>query len=114
MSQTITQLLQRANKIIDLKEAELLLAHVLKKPKEYIISHPETNVIFFASLKYKQLIKKRYKGLPIAYLTGHKEFFGLDFLVNKHTLIPRPDTEVLVDLAINHLQHSPLIFPKRL
>ena len=97
MPQPITQLLQRASKIIDLQEAELLLSHVLKKPKEYIISHPETNVNFFASLKYKRLVKKRCKGLPIAYLIGHKEFFGLDFLVNKYTLIPRPDTEILIE-----------------
>jgi len=105
MPQPITQLLQPAGKLIGPQEAELLLSHTLKKPREYIISHPEVKAGFFTSFKYHRLVKKRYKGIPIAYLTGHKEFFGLDFLVNKHTLIPRPETETIVEEVINQLQH---------
>ncbi len=109
MPQPITRLLQHANKLIDSKESQILLAHVLKKPKEYIIAHPETKVGFFNSFKYKKLVKKRKKGWPIAYLTGHKEFFGLDFLVNKYTLVPRPDTEILVESVIEKIQNNDVI-----
>ena len=53
--------------------------------------------------KIGRLIAKRNAGVPLAYLTGHKEFYGLDFLVNKHTLIPRPDTEMLVQEVLNKI-----------
>ncbi|OGH59818.1 MAG: protein-(glutamine-N5) methyltransferase, release factor-specific [Candidatus Magasanikbacteria bacterium RIFCSPHIGHO2_01_FULL_33_34] len=109
MRQTITQLLQHANKDIDIYEAEILLSHVLKKTKEYIISNPKIKVNLFVSYKYKKLIKKRSKGIPIAYLTGHKEFFGLNFFINKYTLIPRPDTEILVESVLNYITNKNIL-----
>ena len=80
-----------------------MLAHVLGKSREWVLSHPEKTVNKIQILKYKYLIKKRARGIPLAYLTKHKEFFGLDFFVNKNVLIPRPDTETLVTLALEHL-----------
>ncbi|OGF27519.1 hypothetical protein A2303_01495 [Candidatus Falkowbacteria bacterium RIFOXYB2_FULL_47_14] len=50
------------------------------------------------------LIKKRLSGLPVAYLIGHKSFYGLDFIVNKNTLVPRPETEMMVDLTTRYSQ----------
>ncbi|MBI4995129.1 peptide chain release factor N(5)-glutamine methyltransferase [Candidatus Peregrinibacteria bacterium] len=96
---------------IDPLDAELLLAHVLRKPREWVLTHPEARVGKYASIQVSKLFKKRALGIPLAYLTGHKEFFGLDFGVNKNVLIPRPDTEVLVTSALEHLRtlaHGPV------
>ena len=86
---------------IDPREAELIKAHVLKKPREWVLAHPDAKV---HSYKVIKLIKLREKGVPLAYLTGKKEFFGLEFFVNKNVLIPRPETELMVELVLNHLK----------
>ncbi|MCK5534443.1 peptide chain release factor N(5)-glutamine methyltransferase [bacterium] len=56
--------------------------------------------------RYKRLIKKRLEFIPVAYLVGQKEFMGLDFFVNKHVLIPRPETELLVETVINKIKEG--------
>ena len=103
-SPTTRQLLKKASKKIDLLDAELLLAHVLGKSREFLVAYPEYKVSKFVSWQVNKLFKKRKRGIPLAYLTDHKEFYGLDFLVNKHVLIPRPDTEIMVDLVVNRLR----------
>lgn len=65
--------------------------------------HREFEVPEDIVLKIKDAIATRAKGLPVAYITGHKEFYGYDFYVDQNVLIPKPDTEVLVDLALNTL-----------
>ena len=85
-------------------DAELLLSYVLKKPATFLLAHDETDVGFWQLWKYKRLIEKRKRGVPVAYLIGHKEFFFLDFEVNRHVLVPRPDTEILVEVVIEYLQ----------
>lgn len=90
--------------IIDPHEAELLLAHTLGKPREFIVAHPEVKVGVFNYLKLKRLVHKRKRGVPVAYLTGHKEFYGLDFIVTKDVLVPRPETEVLADAVLDQLR----------
>lgn len=82
---------------LNIFDIELILAYVLKKSREFIIAHPEHKLTKLQITNSKLLIKKRLKGLPIAYITGHKEFYGLDFKVNKNVLIPRPETELMVD-----------------
>ena len=84
-------------------DAEVLLSYVLKKPATFLLTHNEVEVGFWDFRKYKRLIEKRKKGMPVAYLTGHKEFFFLDFEVNKNVMVPRPDTEILVDSVISYL-----------
>lgn len=101
---TIKTLLQNA--AIDQLDAELLIAHVLQQPREFVISHLDNEVGAIDQWKIKKLFKKRKNGMPLAHLTGHKEFFGLDFFVNKHVLVPRPDTEVMVSLTLDRLQSS--------
>ena len=81
-------------------EAEILLSNILKKPREFLLAHGEIKLLEPQINKYKQMLKKRLKGVPVAYLIGHKEFFGLNFEVNKNVLIPRPETELIVDEAI--------------
>ncbi|MCX6800179.1 MAG: peptide chain release factor N(5)-glutamine methyltransferase, partial [Candidatus Falkowbacteria bacterium] len=91
-------------------EAEILLAHILQKPREYLFSYSEKSLTKNQIARLNNLIDKRIKGEPIAYLIGKKEFYGLTFLVNKHTLIPRPETELLIDeykkIALNYLNHQ--------
>ena len=94
---SIREVQQWGQTYIDRAEVDILIAHVLKVKKEFSITHPEYKISKLKYYKIKHLISKRTKGIPIAYLTGHKEFFGLDFLVNKHTLIPRPETELMVE-----------------
>lgn len=87
---------------INNNEELLLLTKASGKSKEWLLAHPEYKN-FWALLRYKYYLKKLNQNVPMAYILGHKEFFGLDFLVNKHTLIPRPDTEALVDVTINEI-----------
>jgi release factor glutamine methyltransferase len=87
-------------------DAELLLAHILKKPVTFLFAHDETKIGFFKLRKYRRMIEKRKNGMPVAYLISHKEFYGLDFEVNRHVMVPRPDTEILVDRVISYLQRN--------
>ncbi len=88
----------------DQREVEILLAHILQKPREFVLAHPEQKIIKTKKQKIIKIIKERSKGVPMAYLTGHKEFFGLDFLVNKNVLIPRPDTELMVEEVLKEIK----------
>lgn len=103
MAHPIAKLVGDAMNRIERFDAEVLLAHCLQKPREFLLTHPDFFVPWPEEFKFQNLVKKRSRGIPVAYLTGHKEFFGFDFLVNKHTLIPRPDTELLVEEAIKEI-----------
>ncbi len=104
MAHKISKLLSDVSVKIDARDARILLAHVIKKPIEFLIAHPEYTIGKLDNLKIKRLVKKRAQDIPLAYLTGHKEFFGFDFLVSKHTLVPRPETEVLVEAALKEIE----------
>lgn len=89
---------------LDLLDLELLIANAIKKPREFVLAHPEYKLTKNQELKTKNLIFRRIKGEPLAYILRHKEFFGLDFKVNKNTLVPRPETELLVEEALDLLR----------
>ena len=91
-------------------DAEVLLSYVLNKPTTFLLSNDDSEAGFLELLKYKKLIKKRKEGVPVAYLMSSKEFYGLEFKVNKNVLIPRPDTEILVDNAISYIDFQFPIF----
>lgn len=82
-------------------DAEILLAFTLKKPKEFLYAHSEKKITAAQFSKFKKIIARRAKHEPIAYIIGHKYFYDLDFFVNKRVLIPRPETEILVENTIN-------------
>jgi release factor glutamine methyltransferase len=89
-------------------EAEIFLSFILHKSREFILAHPEIELNFWQKHKLNRLVNKRIKGTPVAYLLGHKEFYGLDFIVNKNVLIPRPETELMVDEAIQEVKSKKL------
>ena len=84
-------------------EARLLLAHGLAAPMADLIGHPERVLPEAAKGAFAGLVARRVAGEPIAYITGRKEFWSLDFEVDRATLIPRPETEVLVETALGLL-----------
>ncbi len=90
-------------------DAELLLAHLLGKQVTYLLAYDEEEVGYFAKWRYGRMIAKRRKGIPVAYLLSNKEFYDLDFKVNKHVLVPRPGTETLVEAVINYIQPDDLL-----
>lgn len=90
-------------------EAEILLAYVLKKNRAYLFAHPETILTPEQLAHYEALINKRATGLPLAYLTGTREFWSMTLKVNEHTLIPRHETERLVELALELLPNKPQV-----
>jgi release factor glutamine methyltransferase len=80
--------------------AELLLMHVMGCDRGYLHSHPEVDVPPEVGAQYMQLIRERATGKPTQYLTGHQEFWGLDFEVTPEVLIPRPETEHVVETVL--------------
>ncbi len=87
-------------------EVDLLLAFVLKKERAFLYAHPNKKISDFQFSIFKKLLARRQKGEPFAYLVGQTEFFGLKLKVNKDVLIPRPETEMLVDEALKLLRVS--------
>ena len=88
-------------------DAEVLLAHVLKKERIFLYVHFDQPLDPAELAEYKACIRQRVQHVPVAHITGHKEFMGLDFKVTKDTLIPRPDTEILVEAVLQRLKAGP-------
>lgn len=84
--------------------ALVLLAQVLGKPKSWILAHPESQLLTDQKAELDSLVARLKSGEPLPYLTGRQEFFGLEFKVTPATLIPRPETELLVEEALNWLK----------
>jgi release factor glutamine methyltransferase len=100
ISQTIIHYSKQLKSSSPILDVELLLAITLNKSKEYLYTYPEKKLTTKQLNNFTTLFKRRTKGEPIAYILGHKEFYGLDFKVNKNVLIPRPETEQLVEDVI--------------
>ncbi len=92
--------LKKLNKKIDLLDIDLIISAVIQRPREFVLAHPEFSINNSQRTKINNLIKRRLNGEPIAYILGQKEFFGLNFAVNRRTLIPRPETELLVEKVL--------------
>jgi release factor glutamine methyltransferase len=91
-------------------DAQLLLLHALGRHgsgRAWLVAHDTDVLDDTARARFENLCRQRADGLPVAYLTGHKEFFGLDLLVDPRVLIPRPDTETLVEWALDALAARP-------
>lgn len=90
-------------------EKEVLLANLLGKNREFLLTNPEYEVSNEQSERFYGLIRSHERGVPIAYLIKHKEFFGLSFIVDERVLIPRPETEFLVEKVIEFAGKDPSI-----
>lgn len=102
---TIQACLQRASELNELSDSarfdvELLLCHVLKCDRSYLFTWPEKSLSDDQLQQFNDLMAERLKGRPVAHLLGEREFWSLPLQVDDSTLIPRPDTEVLVEKVL--------------
>jgi len=106
LKQAISQLHMQDQAGLD---AEVLLAHVLNKPRVYLHTWPEAELSQDQESQFLKLIRQRATGRPVAYLTGQREFWSLNFAVTPDALIPRPETELLVERTLAILpENEPL------
>jgi release factor glutamine methyltransferase len=102
--QSVTQTLRRAEIADASVEAEVLLGHVLGMSKTELYTEPERSLTSAEMESLRHLVRRRLDHEPAAYILGHCEFYGMDFYVESHTLIPRPETELLVEKAVELAQ----------
>ena len=88
-------------------DAEVLLGCVLEQPRSYLFSWPEHEPDATLQQRFQQLVEQRADGVPVAHLTGEREFWSLPLRVTADTLIPRPDTELLVAWVLEHFPARP-------
>jgi len=84
-------------------DAELLLARAIDMPRSFLFAHPEDTLDDAALKRLKQTLERRLAGEPMAYITGTKEFWSMELIVSPATLVPRPETELLVDIALREI-----------
>lgn len=84
-------------------EAELLVARCINMPRSYLFAHPEDTLDEYALERLEESLERRLSGEPMAYITGVKEFWSLEILVSPATLVPRPESELLVELALREI-----------
>ncbi len=106
---TIREALKKNSKL----EIELLLAHALQRPKEFLFMHPGKKMTAAQVSSLAGLVKRRQRGEPAAYLLGYKDFCGLRFCVDKRVLVPRPETEWVVEKAAEKLKNLKAQNPHR-
>ncbi len=99
-----TQALARAGVPEARREARSLLAFTLGRDRGFIITHAEESVSPNDLERFRQVVERRAAGEPLQYITGQQQFFNLDFEVTRDVLIPRPETELLVELALDLLK----------
>ncbi len=87
-------------------DASVLLAHILQKPRTWVLAHPELTLTTGQQNQLNESLAQLESGEPLPYVVGHWEFFGIDFDITPDVLIPRPETELLVEKAIAWLQAS--------
>jgi len=85
-------------------ESEVLMRHALKLDRTNLYTNLDIELSSEQENTFGHLVRRRLKGEPVAYITGHREFYGVDFYVNYHVLIPRPETELVVERAISLVQ----------
>jgi release factor glutamine methyltransferase len=102
------EILSKAGIPVPRLTAEVLLSHALHCDRTFLFSHGEDELTELAWIHYGRYLNERLKGAPTQYVTHRQEFFGRDFYVNPDVLIPRPETEHLVEVALAHSRREPL------
>lgn len=98
--ETIAQASTSAYREIDRVDARLLLQHVLDVEHAFLLTHPDQVLTSQQTDEFSRLVRQRSDGIPVAYLIGRRDFYDLTFKVTEAVLIPRPETELLVELAL--------------
>ena len=88
-------------------DASVLLSHIVQKPRTWVLAHSELTLTTEQQIQLEESLTHLEQGIPLPYVIGHWEFFGLDLEITPDVLIPRPETELLVEKAIVWLQKSP-------
>ncbi len=106
-----TEILQQASVVESRREAASLLAFVLQRDAAFLVAHPECELAANQKILFESGVRRRAAREPFQYIVGHQEFYGLDFEVSPDVLIPRPETEILVECAIEILSklENPLV-----
>ena len=98
----------KKNKIFSYKlDSEILISKVFKKKREEIILNSNYKLVDSQIILFKKLLKERSKGKPISYITGKKHFWKNEFIINESSLIPRPDSELIVQEVLKYLKNKP-------
>lgn len=95
--------LSAAGCVTPVLDAEVILAHTLQRNRAWLYAHPEHHLTDSQIQGFVTLVLRRCAHEPVAYLVGHKEFFGLDFIITPVALVPRPETELLVEIVLEHV-----------
>lgn len=104
---TVQEALNSAIEQLDnAREAKILLSTIFEKDISYITAFPENMLTLEQDRQFTDYLEKRKKGIPLAYITGEKEFYSLNLKVNQHVLIPRPETELLVDAVLKDTREN--------
>lgn len=103
---TVEQLRKKYLKTIAPWEADTLLQYSFDKTKEFLLTHPDYRPGLRQIIRFYFSLYRFRHGHPLAHITHHKEFFGLNFFINKHVLVPRPETELVVEEVLNILQRQ--------
>ena len=110
MLKQASEVLQKAGIGEPRREAASLLAFVLGKDKTFLVAHSEYELSSDEETRFGEFVERRARREPFQYIVGRQEFYGLDFLVTKDVLIPRPETELLVETAVKILPNKPARF----
>lgn len=101
-----TEKLEKSGSQTPRLDAELLLAFVMKKDRTYLFMYPEKILDQDIENAFEQCLNKRINGIPLQYIVGKQEFMGLDFKVNENVLIPRADTEILIEKTLESIKEK--------
>jgi release factor glutamine methyltransferase len=99
-----TQRLEEAGSDTASLDAQIILAHILDKERGWLFAHYDQALDEEQSEAFADMVARRAAAEPVAYLVGHREFYGLDLTVDRRVLIPRPETELLVDAVLDHIE----------
>jgi len=90
-------------------DCQIILAFVLGENRSFLFAHPEKPLSYFERTSFENLMQDRLQGKPVAYITGKKSFYNLELMVDENVLIPRPETEMIVDWVLDHFPQENIL-----